>query len=247
LCSSKRPGQAAFATGIARIAAAEVDFAEFSSMFRKMNSYTRIIQGTVWGCLVAVVLVISLTFLWKLRKESPVPLPVYGQVGSFSFANQSDTTTSLETLKGQVWVANVIFTRCGGPCPKLTQQMSEIQDAFESTAPVRFVSLTADPEFDTSQVLRQFAQRFGADPHRWFFLTGTKRDVYDLAIDGLKFIVRDNGAERKPNEDLFLHSMKFVVVDGQGRIRGYFDGLEETTVESIVEAVRKLLRERRTS
>jgi protein SCO1/2 len=122
--------------------------------------------------------------------------------------------------------------------------MTHVQAAFPKTAPLRLVSLTADPAHDKPEILRQFAGDFAAESERWFFLTGEKRDVYALAIEGLKLTVIDNEKDREPDEDLFIHSQKFVVVDRSGNIRAYVDGDEPETVPQLIRAVKAVLKEK---
>jgi protein SCO1/2 len=205
-----------------------------------MNLSSRDILRPAAGFLATLVL---LFFLFQLARDRRVaPLPVYHTVGRFSLTNQNDQTVSLDALAGKVWVGNIVFSRCAGPCPRLTRQMAEIQAAIPASAPVRFVTLTADPVFDTTTVLRKYAERFHADDRRWFFLTGRKTDVYELAINQLKFTVLDNESDRKSDE-LFIHSSKFVLVDRQGRVRGYVEGDEPDTVRQVKRSINALLRE----
>lgn len=199
-------------------------------------------QRLVWGFLAAIIL--SIFAAYFLRRPESGTLAVYSQIGDFALTNQHGQPVTLETFRGHVWIANVIFTRCSGPCAKLTHQMGQVQAAFPQTGQLRFVSLTADPAYDTPDVLRQYGQRFGAEPGRWFFLTGAKADVYALATKELKFTVIDNEPPRKPDEDLFIHSQKFVVLDRTGRIRAYIDGDEPETVPQLVLAVKTLLKEK---
>ena len=126
----------------------------------------------------------------------------------------------------------------------MTHTMSELQSALPQTQPVKLLSLTADPEFDTPEVLRTYGEKFGAAPERWQFLTGNKLDVYRLATKGLLLAVDEVKAdERTSPEDLFVHSTRFVVVDKHGRVRGTFDGTEPSSEQKIVEAIQTLLQE----
>src|SRR5208283_2534015 len=93
---------------------------------------------------------------------------------------------TLATLRGHVWVADIIFTRCGGPCPRMTRQMKDLQEALPANSQARLVTLTTDADFDTPAVLKAYGERFGADFNRWLFLTGTKPGIANLAIDSLK-------------------------------------------------------------
>jgi protein SCO1 len=164
-------------------------------------------------------------------RQNPSPaLPVYGQIADFSLTNQNGRTVSLGDLRGRVWVGDIIFTRCAGPCPKMTRQMKELQDALPPESQARLVTLTTDPDFDTPSVLKAYGERFGADPTRWMFLTGAKAEIAKLAIDSLKLTaIEKKPGERESPQDLFIHSTIFVVADKQARLRGVF----ETTGEGI--------------
>jgi protein SCO1/2 len=158
------------------------------------------------------------------------PLPVLATVGEFNLTNQFGQPVTLADLRGHVWVADIIFTRCAGPCLKMSRQMKEIQDALSPASKVKLISLTTDPRFDTPSVLKSYAQRFGADSNRWMFLTGFQTEIANLASNSLKLAAM----EKKPEErdtavDLFIHSTIFVVVDKQAQLRGIF----ETTGEDI--------------
>ena len=203
-----------------------------------MSASSRSVQWLVWGFLFLTVLVIGGAFLRS--KTQPVEatgsaLPVIGRVADFSLTNQFGQTISLAHLRGKVWVADIIFTRCPGPCATMTQRMSELQAALPPSQPVQLVSLTTDPEFDTPAVFKKYAERFKAQPDRWHFLTGTKADLVKLAVNSLKLTVLDQEEVRRtsPN-DLFIHSTIFVVVDKQGRLRAVFESLDKVLSEEEV-------------
>ena len=184
------------------------------------------------GLALVVLTVLAGLVLAALRsREAPgQALPIYGQVADFTLTNQNGRTASLADLRGRVWVADIIFTRCAGPCPKMTRQMKEIQDSLPSDSQAKLVTLTTDPGFDTPPVLKAYADRFGADPARWMFLTGAKPEIARLAIDSLKLTaVAKPPAERESSQDLFVHSTIFVVADKEARLRGVF----ETTGEGV--------------
>jgi cytochrome oxidase Cu insertion factor (SCO1/SenC/PrrC family) len=174
---------------------------------------------------------------------------VYGQIADFGLTNQNGRAVSLADLRGQVWVADIIFTRCPGPCLKMTKQMQVIQDALTPGSPTKLVTLTTDADFDTPPVLRIYAKRFEADPQRWMFLTGTRRDIAKLARDSLKLTtIEKKPEERESPEDLFVHSTIFVIADKRGQLRGVFettgDGIDPQNVkEQILAAVARLERE----
>ena len=186
-----------------------------------------------------------------LARAVAKPLPVYGGVADFTLMNQDGRAVSLSDLRGHPWVADIIFTRCAGPCLKMTQQMKQIQDALPADSQARLVTLTTDPEFDTPPVLKARAAQFNADSKRWLFLTGPKERLLDLAGRSLKLTA---GIEKKPEEresptDLFIHSTIFVVVDKQARLRGVFEtsgeGVDPRQSQlQILAALRQLEKER---
>ena len=195
-----------------------------------------------------MVLALLFAFL-KARVALGKPLPVYGQVEDFALTNQNAQAVSLADLRGHVWVADVIFTRCAGPCPKMTRQMKQLQDALPAASDARLVSLTTDPDYDTPPVLTTYAQRFGADPKRWMFLTGTKQQIAHLVTDSLKLsaVAKGAQAQQSPN-DLFIHSTIFILVDKRARLRGVFEttgqGIDPLQVKAqILAGVRRLERE----
>jgi protein SCO1/2 len=119
--------------------------------------------------------------------------------------------------------------------------MSRIQKALADEPEVRFVSFSVDPENDTPQVLTEYAKRFNADSERWLFLTGDKTALYRLIKDGFKLAIDDGRETDSPDAGIITHSLRFVLVDRQGRIRGYFQGAESDLEEKLVPAVRRLL------
>ena len=198
-----------------------------------MNQPARKIEWRVWGGLALVALTLLLAFLLvqlKSHNAPGQPLPVYGQIADFSLTNQNGRVVSLADLRGRVWVADIIFTRCPGPCLKMTKQMKVLQDALPPGSQTKLVTLTTDADFDTPPVLKTYAERFEADPQRWMFLTGTKRGIANLAIDSLKLTaIEKKPEERESPQDLFVHSTIFVIADKRGQLRGVF----ETTGEGI--------------
>jgi protein SCO1 len=207
-----------------------------------MNQPGRLLQWIVWGGLLSIVVAIAAAF--AVSRLAGEPLPVWGDVPDFNLVDQDGNAVTLSDMEGQVWIANVIFTRCPLICADLTRAMREVQYDLPANRPVRLVSLTADPGYDTPEVLKKYARRFGAREHQWMFLTGDRQDVHGLVIDGLKLpVVEKDPSEWEMPDDLFIHSARFVLVDQQGRIRAWFDGDVPESRKEILAAVRKLLRE----
>ena len=220
-----------------------------------MNNTGRKIEWLVWMGLLVITTSVLLLFIFALLRQkgalgkTPPALPVIAEVGGFTLTNQVGSVVTLNELKGRVWVADIIFTRCAGPCPRMTRQMRELQDALPSSGGIQLVTLTTDPTFDTPPVMRAYAEKFGADFGRWMFLTGTKDQIARLAVDSLKLTaVEKDPQSRESPQDLFIHSTIFVVVDKQSRLRGVYetsgDGIEFGQVKrQILAAVQRLERE----
>ena len=218
-----------------------------------MNPPAQRLPWTVGIGLLLVLLTLALAFLFaglRSRAVRSPSLPVYGQVADFALTNQAGARVSLADLRGHEWVADIIFTRCAGPCLKMSRQMSELQKALPPSSGVKLVSLTTDPDFDTPAILTTYARRFGAVPGRWIFLTGPKSEVGSLASGSLKLSAVENpAADRTSTGELFIHSTIFVVVDKQARLRGSYEtggeGVDwESEKQEILRALSQLERER---
>lgn len=218
-----------------------------------MENTPRNAERLIWvGLLLTVVLLLLAAMLAVLKvkrgQQSSAPLPVISQVAPFTLTNQQGKATTLADLKGHVWVADIIFTRCAGPCPRMTRQMSLLQAALPKDNSTRLVTLTTDPKYDTPDVLRAYGKKFGADDNRWMFLTGTPQAIASLAADSLKLTaIEKKPQEQQSPEDLFIHSTIFVLVDKQGRLRAAFEtdvpeGFDRVR-EQILQAIGRLERE----
>jgi len=152
------------------------------------------------------------------------PLPVIGPVADFTLTNQDGKLTTLAEFTNHVWVADIIFTRCGGPCPRLTMQMKALQNSLPKTSAAKLVTLTTDPEFDTPEILRKVGTHYGADFNRWTFLTGDKMQIGLLGANSLKLSSQPvKPEEQKDAADLFIHTTIFVIVDKHAQLRGFFE------------------------
>ncbi|MEC7200876.1 MAG: SCO family protein [Verrucomicrobiota bacterium] len=176
---------------------------------------------------------------------STVPLPVLRTISSMELVDQEGEPVNLQTFRGQPWFANIIFTRCPGPCARMTQKMRQLQEALPAEASeVQLVSLTTDPDFDTPEVLSQYARKFQADTRSWKFLTGTKEEIVRVSTQEWLLVMLEKGeAERESPNDIFLHSTLTVLMDGLGRIRGTYEILEEGQLEEALADLQRLLQE----
>jgi protein SCO1/2 len=164
---------------------------------------------------------------------SEPPLPTYGMVPEFHLTAHSGEEFSSKKLDGKIWVADFMFTNCPGPCPRMTTQMRTIQQAFPNESDIRFVSFTVDPDRDTPEVLEAYARRYKADLSTWYFLTGPVQKLHQLKRE--TFLLGDvNGVS-------FEHSTRFVLVDGDGRIRGFYPTAEPSDIDKLIADIRKLI------
>jgi protein SCO1/2 len=122
--------------------------------------------------------------------------------------------------------------------------MSEFQAALPPESQVKLLSLTTYPEHDTPEVLDRYGRSFNANPAQWMLLTGPKKEIYDLAVDGLKLALQEKRPEeRESDQDLFVHSTLMALVDKHGQLRGAFESLEPDSKQKILSAITALLRE----
>jgi Uncharacterized protein SCO1/SenC/PrrC, involved in biogenesis of respiratory and photosynthetic systems len=217
-----------------------------------MNEGKRKTVWLLWGFLLLLVtsLMVGLLLQIRSRTNASAALPVIWQVADFALTNQNGRAVSLADLRGHVWVGDIIFTRCPGPCRKMTRQMKELQNALPQGSDAKLVTLTTDPEYDAPKVLKKYGEEFGADPNRWMFLTGTKSQIRNLGVNSLKLsAVEKEPGERDDPNDLFIHTTIFVVVDRKGQLRGIFEttgeGIDPKQVQAkILESVSQLEREK---
>jgi protein SCO1 len=157
----------------------------------------------------------------------------YGIVPEFTLTAQDGQQFSSRALQGKIWVADFIYTTCTGPCPRMTSQMREVQDAIVKIPDVKLVSFTVDPARDTPQVLADYAKTHGASFEHWYFLTGPQATLQKLDRDAFKLGNVDETLE---------HSTRFVLVDRQAHIRGYYDTSESSAIPRLISAIYELAR-----
>jgi cytochrome oxidase Cu insertion factor (SCO1/SenC/PrrC family) len=157
------------------------------------------------------------------------------QVPDFQLTERSGKPLALADLRGKVWIADFIFTRCRGPCPMMTAKMKAMHDVLADAPDARFVTITMDPKFDTPAVLSKYAEANGAS-ERWLFVTGPEPAIEDLSIKGFKLGAGQDGGQ-------IVHSSRFILVDRTGKIRGYYDSEEEGAERKLVADARALLKE----
>lgn len=169
--------------------------------------------GWAGGFLLFVLAVTMGYSLWRGSERRDVePLPVVRAVPEFALLDQNGQTVTRDDLRGKIWIADFIFTRCQGPCPLMTGRMLEVQRALAKTPDVKLVSVTVDPSHDTPEVLKAYAEANQADPDRWKFLTGDPQVIRKLVTEGFMQHLDEESGDP-------VHGTMFLVVDGNGMVR----------------------------
>jgi protein SCO1 len=200
-------------------------------------------SGTAWKIALILIPLLTAALLFWLRQLqvnalSNRPLPSYGSVPAFELVNQDAQPFGSQQLASKIWIADFIFTTCPGPCPIISTRMSELQKPLEKTG-VQLVSFTVDPEKDTPEVLRAYADKLRKERFRWDFLTGPLDTIASLSRNGFKLAI---AAEEEPGTGP-VHSTRFALVDRRGTIRGYYDALAPDGITKLLADTNHLLRE----
>jgi protein SCO1/2 len=199
----------------------------------------------LWKATLIAIPIVTLAILIWLRQLEVNALRArtissYGTVPEFELVNQDGKNFGLRDLRGKIWIADFIYTTCPGPCPMISNRMSELQEPLKNTD-VHLVSFSVDPAKDTPQILRGYAEKLGAEPGRWDFLTGPQSMIYNLSRNGFKLAISD-GSDAY---GIPVHSTRMILVDRHGEIRGYYDAVEADAVTKLVADTTHLLREQR--
>jgi protein SCO1 len=164
----------------------------------------------------------------------------YHTIPAFQLINQEGKKFDSQSLKGKIYVADFFFTTCGNPnfCPKMSAELKRVQEIYKKNPEIQLVSFTVNPQTDTPEVLKKYAQKYKAMPDKWHFLTGDKNKIYDLAQQGFKLLAGSPTENITPD---FIHTSRFVLVDKEGRIRGYYQGNDSQEVDRLILEIKILL------
>ncbi|MBD1397816.1 SCO family protein [Pontibacter sp. JH31] len=163
---------------------------------------------------------------------------VFNRIPEFSFTSQTGQTISQKQLDGHIYVADFFFATCPDICKDMSSQLVRVQEAFQDELQVKLVSFTVNPEYDTQAVLKEYGERYGADPAKWHFLTGDREQIYSLAQKGFYLPVMQVEGQQD-----FIHSEKFMLVDKNRYVRGIYDGTDVADVDRLILEIRVLLDE----
>jgi protein SCO1/2 len=188
------------------------------------------------------------TVINKVVDGKNVTDTIWHSVADIELVNQLGDTVSLDDIKGNIIIADFFFTRCPSICPTLTKNMKGLQDALKmrdfrrriDVSYVRFLSFSVDPERDSVDALKAYADRFGVNHDSWWFLTGPKKKIYDFALNELKLGLQDGEGV----DSNFIHSQKFVLLDRERVVRGYYDGLDTMSLSRLAEDLTILMLEK---
>ena len=204
------------------------------------------LQVTVGTVLSAVLVVLVIQ---QLRTPPAAPrqpvlerLARYGPAPDFSLVERSGRPVSARDLRGRVWIADFIYTECRDTCPLQSRAMAALLTDLKAYGDLRSVSITVDPLTDTPALLSRYARRYGADPERWLFLTGELREIRRIVQDGFRLSAAP--VDSATPDPVVFHSTRFVLVDRDGEIRGYYDSGDPRALERLRRNARSLLAEK---
>jgi protein SCO1/2 len=202
-------------------------------------------KSKLWIVILLSIMVLGMVGIWTLtramlpQRSAAEELADYGAVPDAPLVERSGAKFSLGELKGKVWVADFIFTRCGGSCPAMTAKMAELQESLKKAGDVRLVSFTVDPEHDSPEKLASYAEGFQAEKQKWLFLTGGKDQIQNLAKKDFHLAIEEGTDPAEP----IVHSTRFILVDARGHIRGYYNNGDSEAKQKMLTDIGVLLRE----
>jgi len=184
-------------------------------------------------------------------KENKQLLPIFGEkklsntdtiyhtIGQFSFINQYNETITNKTIAGKIYVADFFFATCKSICPEMSHNLIDVQKAFENDDSLLILCHTVNPMHDTVEVLNSYSKVYGAKKNKWHFLTGNKKQIYELAKTS--YLV--NAFEDDGTPEGFLHSEFLLLIDKKGRLRGMYDGTDKSNVQQLIKDIQLLKQE----
>lgn len=227
-------------------------------------------KKAILGLMVAVFIPIFCYLILKYASENAVDMPrkylldtvvtrvdkgkmitdsIWHKTGNITLQNQLGDTVSLYDKEGKIMVVDFFFTSCRSICPGLTRNMVKLQQSFLrggnvrnkiDTSIVQFLSFTVDPEHDSVNVLKDYADRFGVNHDNWWMLTGNKDSIYRFAFEELKV---DQFSEEPISPD-FVHTTRFVLLDKDRYVRGYYNGLDSNSLSKLARDIGLLMLEK---
>lgn len=210
-------------------------------------------KGKYYWLFIAIPLFFVVWFFVSKNNEQPLrKLPYFGKkhsiangdtnyhsVKAFCFTNQHNEKITEETVKGKIYVTDFFFTTCQSICPVMSTQLERVNKAFANRPDVLIISHTVEPEVDSITVLKQYAKLHGVTNNTWHFVTGDKKNLYDMARTGY-LLNNENG---NGDEDDFIHTQNFALVDKERHLRGFYDGTDTADISHLILEINLLLQE----
>lgn len=178
----------------------------------------------------------------KQDQEAPsqADLPALHSLPHFELTDQTGKSVSPEQLRGTPWLAAFMFTRCPSICPRITERMKEVQSALQAESlTAHLVSITVDPDHDTPEVLQKYGERYQIDTKSWSFWTGPYQTIAQAAEAGFKVGISGQATEGADHLGI-THGSHLILVDGEGKIRGYYGSFDEDLLPRLLSDVRKV-------
>jgi len=227
-------------------------------------------KKAIFALIIALVIPTVSYFIVKAVSESAVVMPrrfffdsvvtktvdgrtttdtVWHKTQNITLVNQLGDTVNLYDIQNKVIVADFFFTRCPSICPKMTANMARLQQSFShykqgrkeiDSSIVRFLSFSIDPERDSVAALKKYADKFQVNHDNWWMLTGEKKTIYDFVINEIKLATVDGEGV----DTSFIHSQRFVLMDKDYVVRGYYDGLDTTSLSALAQDIGLLMLEK---
>lgn len=208
------------------------------------------------GLIISFAVMIIGVFIAYKMLDKPMPLKIYSpkdlnpelvdedqrdiyknhRIRDFKLVNQDGVSVTDSFLKDKIYVADFFFTTCPTICPVMSNELERVQEAFEGDLGIQIVSHTVQPEYDSPEILKEYAALHKANPNQWTFLTGDKSEIYSLARKSYFAVTtKGDGGIRD-----FIHTENFVLVDKKKRIRGFYDGTSADDVNRLIKDIKIL-------
>ncbi|WP_299061389.1 SCO family protein [uncultured Polaribacter sp.] len=164
----------------------------------------------------------------------------FHKIPDFKLINQLGDTVTQKTFEGKIYVTDFFFATCPGICPKMTENMLYVQDAFKNDSEVLILSHSVTPSIDNVEVLKNYAVNNGIIDNKWHLVTGDKQEIYNLGRNHY-FVENDLGEEKSIDD--FLHTENFLLIDKNKHIRGIYNGLRKSSVRQLITDIEALKKE----
>ncbi len=187
---------------------------------------------------------LAISLIKQQEKKNIITLPILGNpghtVGDFSFTNQLGESVTAKNVENKIYVADFFFTTCTSICPIMTSTLEHVASAYPNNENVKFISHTVDPEIDSVSVLLAYAKKHNANNKQWYFVTGDKKQLYQVARE---MYLLPNIEPGDGGQDDFIHSQYLVLVDKKKQIRGFYDGTSINDEKKLIVDIANLLNE----